>query len=76
MFGIQITTGRMIWEFVHLWTGRVLVVLAYIQIGTGIEVIGYKDWVKITYAVLVVIVFIIFLIFEIRRWCGKGPKVV
>jgi len=64
------TRNRKLFEIIHPWNGRVLVVLGVVQIYFGIFAIGYNkshEWVLWTFTVVVGITLLIVGILEIKR---------
>jgi hypothetical protein len=67
--GTQPTTPRLIFEYIHLWNGRLMPFLAVIQIVEGMTIIGWRanvPGVFWAYVVLVILVGLFIVISEVR----------
>jgi len=64
------STARAVFEVVHPWTGRLLLVLSVINIFSGIS-IWFRYWVYIIYALIVAFWFLLILFLE---FTGTGKK--
>eukprot|EP01124_Arcella_intermedia_P027227 TRINITY_DN5282_c0_g1_i2.p1 TRINITY_DN5282_c0_g1~~TRINITY_DN5282_c0_g1_i2.p1 ORF type:complete len:2610 (-),score=495.17 TRINITY_DN5282_c0_g1_i2:50-7645(-) len=66
--GSQPTFIRQIFEFQHLWTGRLALLMAVPVIFSGLKEIAAPDIAIIIYGVFIVLVCLIMIICEIRKW--------
>jgi hypothetical protein len=64
--GETVSTGRKIFEFVHHWLGRIILILAIAQIAAGIREIGVSPFAYGIWVPFLVTFFIISIVLEIR----------
>jgi len=71
--GEPLSPARRIFEFVHHWLGRIIVILAIAQIAAGIRELGVSPFAYGIWVPIVVVLFIVSVVLEIRERCFK-PK--